>query len=200
MISGIREIGYLPSTINTAENSTTWPSTVLERVQCGSSKIFPVSSPQYMPKDAQAQALAATIWRPLQIEPSHSIIPIAANSITLFFTALERVQCGSSKTNPASSLQYMPKDAQVQELVATTSRPRPTAHSPSTAVPAANEITLSCIDRVRAQFGSCRTTEGNSLQSTTQGTPATGSVATSSSRPMTKPSHLISTAVVWLIT
>ena len=50
MISGIREIGYLPSTINTAENSTTWPSTVLERVQCGSSKTFPVSSPRYMPQ------------------------------------------------------------------------------------------------------------------------------------------------------
>ena len=193
MISGIREIGYLPSIINTTENSTTWPSTVLERVQCGSSKIIPVSSPQYMLKDAQAQALAATTWRPLQIEPSLSIIPIAANSITLFFTALERVQCGSSRINPASSLQYMRKDAQVQALAATTSRPLQIEPSHSTAVPAANEITLSYIGLVRAQFGSCRTTEGNSLQSTTQGTPATGSVATSSSRPMTKPSHSTST-------
>ncbi len=124
----------------------------------------------------------------------------AANSTTWSSNVLERVRYGSLRTNLASSLQYMLKDAQARESVATTSDPQRTVPSPSTTTPAADKITSSYIDPVRAQFGPCRTMEGISPQSTIQGTPAAGSVATSSSRPMTKPSRLISTAVAWRIT
>lgn len=96
------------------------------------------------------------------------------------------------KMPAASSLQYMPKDAQGPALAATTSNLRLTGPSPSTAVLAANKITSSYVDPVQAPFRSCGMAKANSLQSTKQGTLAAAWVAISSSHPMIKFSHFIS--------